>query len=416
MKWTSTIQISDSFSKAFREAVSHIKTQLGDQPADLGLLFVSPKFRQELVDLWPLLRRELPIRNLIGCTGGGVIGAGKEVEDRTALSLTCAQLPNVKLQPFSLKQEELPESDGSPRPWREMVHVSPDDKPNFIVLSDPFSLDADALVSGLDFAFPEAIKIGGLASGGEGPRENLLLLNEKIFYRGAVGIAMSGDIALETIVAQGCRPIGQPVTVTECKDNVLLSVNNEPPIKYLSNLYDTLTPEDQELLRTSLFLGVVMDPFNKEPHQGDYLIRTIVGLDQEEGHLAIGALLRPGQTVQFHLRDAATSRDDLQLLLSKSNVARLKEIVNNKPGEAGAILFSCLGRGKRLYGRADHDSTLLKSVVGNIPVGGFFCNGEIGPVAGKTYLHGYTSSIAVFSVPEIKTATAASRSSSQTLP
>lgn len=416
MKWTSTIQISDSFAKAFREAADHIRAQLGGQPADLGLLFVSPKFRQELVDLWPLLRRELPIRNLIGCTGGGVIGAGKEVEDRSALSLTCAQLPNVSLRPFAVRQEELPESDGSPRPWRSLVKAELEDKPNFIILSDPFSLDADALVSGLDFAFPEAIKIGGLASGGHGPRENLLILNEKVFYRGAVGLSISGDIAIETIVAQGCRPIGEPVTVTACKDNVLLAVNNEAPIRYLSNLYDSLTPEDQELLRTSLFLGVVMDPFKTAPHQGDYLIRTIVGLDQEEGHLAIGAALRPGQTVQFHLRDAATSRDDLQLLLSKSNASRIKEIVTKAPGEAGAILFSCLGRGKRLYGKADHDTQLLKSVVGNIPVGGFFCNGEIGPVGGKTYLHGYTSSIAVFSAPEVRPTEKISRSSSQTLP
>lgn len=400
MKWISTVQVSDSIAQGLRDAVTHLRRQWGDETADLAFLFVSPKFRQELIDLWPLLRRELPVKTVIGCTGGGVIGGGQEIEDKSAVSLTCAQLPNVTVQTFAVRQEDLPESDGSPRPWRKLVNADPDSRPQFVVLSDPFSLDADALVAGLDFAFPNSVKIGGLASGGMAPRENLLILNERVFYRGAVGLALHGDIAIETVVAQGCRPIGQPVTITESRDNMLISINNEPPIKYLSNLYDNLSSDDQELLRTSLFLGIVMDPFNTEPKQGDFLVRNIIGLDQEEGSLAIGAILRQGQVVQFHLRDAATSRDDLQHLLARSNAARLKKLMIEKPGEAGAVLFSCLGRGKRLYGRADHDSSLLKSAIGNIPVGGFFCNGEIGPVGGKTYLHGYTSSIALFSSPD----------------
>jgi small ligand-binding sensory domain FIST len=414
MKWSSTVQISDSFSHGLRAAVEKIKPEFQNQPADLALLFVSWKFRQEIVDLWPLLRKEVPAKTVIGCTAGGVIGGGEEIEDRPAVSLTCAYLPNVNVRPFGVKQETMPGSDGSPKPWRDLVQSIPEQKPQFLLLSDPFSLDSDLLVGGLDFAFPDSVKVGGLASGGQGPRENLLILSEKVFYKGAVGVALSGDIKVDTVVAQGCRPIGKPLTITSCNENVLYSVDNQPPLKYLSDLYEHLSESDRELLRTSLFLGLVMDPFQEKPKQGDFLIRNIVGLDQEQGLLAIGAQLRPGQTVQFHLRDANTSRDDLKTLLSRPSAAKLKELSVSHPQQSGAVLFSCLGRGQRLYGKPDHDSALLRSMVGEIPVGGFFCNGEIGPVGGKTYLHGYTSSIALFSPSSPLTQESVSRSSFQT--
>jgi small ligand-binding sensory domain FIST len=333
---------------------------------------------------------------VIGCSAGGVIGGGKEIEEQPAVSLTAAILPGVHVSPFQVQQDQLPDADFGPKEWRALAKTTHDAAPHFVVLSDPFSLDVDALIAGLDFAFPNAVKVGGLASGGQGPNENLLLAGDKVVTKGGVALALSGDIAVEAVVAQGCRPIGEPLSITACDGNVLAGVNNQPPLIYLQELYESLDPRDQELLQTSLFLGILMDPFNKEPRQGDFLIRNIIGLDQQKGFLAIGTSLRQGQAVQFHLRDAATSRDDLRLMLSKSGSAH-KVKGGSSSSEAGAVLFSCVGRGRRLYGEPNHDSELFKSMVGNIPVGGFFCNGEIGPVGGKTYLHGYTSSIAVFS-------------------
>lgn len=390
MKWFSTLRSGASFERAIRQAVDGMKAELTG-PADIGLLFFSSSYRSEVIDLWPSLMKDLPIRNLIGCSAGGVIGGGKEIEEQPAVSLTAAQLPGVTVSPFQVQQEQLPDADSGPREWRALARTSGEAPPHFVVLSDPFSLDIDALIAGLDFAFPNAVKVGGLASGGQGPNENLLLSGDKVLTKGGVALALSGDISVEAVVAQGCRPIGEPLSITACDGNVLVSVNNQPPLAYLQELYETLDARDQELLQTSLFLGIVMDPFKTEPRQGDFLIRNIIGLDQQRGLLAIGTALRQGQAVQFHLRDAATSRDDLRLMLSKSGSASKG---------AGAVLFSCVGRGRRLYGQPNHDSELFKSVVGNIPVGGFFCNGEIGPVGGKTYLHGYTSSIAVFSPSE----------------
>lgn len=395
MKWTSTLQSSPSLEKAVSMAAAHINEKLGGA-ADLAILFISSDYRAAAVDLWPTLRREINARIVIGCTAGGVIGGGQEIEERPAVSLTAATLPGVMVQPFLIQQESLPDPDGGPKAWRSLVNAEPNANPAFLILSDPFSLDADALVSGLDFAFPSAVKIGGLASGGSAANENLLMMNDRISSHGAVGVALTGDINVEAVVAQGCRPIGDPLSVTGADGNILISVNNVSPLAYLQELFEKLTQRDQELLQTSLFLGILMDPFKKAPKQGDFLVRNILGLDQSNGIMAIGAALRVGQTVQFHLRDADTSREDLQLMLSRSDSAKFNK-PSGDPSEFGAMLFSCVGRGARLYGQPDHDSLLLKSVVGDIPVGGFFCNGEIGPVGGRTYLHGYTSSIGVFS-------------------
>jgi small ligand-binding sensory domain FIST len=305
-------------------------------------------------------------------------------------------LPKVKITPFHFHQENLPDGDNGPQVWRNLVKSDPTDNPQFLLLADPFSIDSDALISGLDFAFPTSAKVGGLASGGASPNENFLFINDKVFHKGVVGVSFSGDISVEVIVAQGCRPIGETLTVTACENNILMGVNGQTPLEYLQGLYETLSKRDQKMLQQSLFLGILMDAFNATPKQGDFLIRNITGLDEKNGFLAVGTMLRSGQTIQFHLRDSVTSHDDLKLLLMKSRAANLKEALQGKTSKAGAMLFSCLGRGHRLYGEPNHDSNLLSSICGNIPVGGFFCNGEIGPVGGKTFLHGYTSSIAVF--------------------
>jgi small ligand-binding sensory domain FIST len=200
-----------------------------------------------------------------------------------------------------------------------------------------------------------------------------------------VGVALSGNVTVDTIVAQGCRPIGQPMFVTRCERNVLHELDGRRAIVVMQALHDTLSPRDRELLRSSLFLGVVMDESRQEYTHGDFLIRNVLGIDPQQGSLVVGTALHQGQVVQFHLRDAQTSAEDLTALL-----ARYRE----RP--AGSLLFSCLGRGQHLYGQADHDTEAFRAAVGDVPLGGFFCNGEIGPVRGRTFLHGYTSAFGLF--------------------
>ena len=204
---------------------------------------------------------------------------------------------------------------------------------------------------------------------------------------GLVGVALAGNIEVETIVAQGCRPIGEPMFITKCQGNLLWELDGVSAVKVLEDLYESLDPGDQELARHSLFLGIVMSEQQQEYRQGDFLIRNVVGMDADRGVLAVGAALHESSVVQFHLRDAKTSAADLEQLLARQEGLAQPQ---------GALLFSCLGRGVYLYGRPDHDTDAFRRHMGDVPLGGFFCNGEIGPVHGTTFLHGYTSSFGLF--------------------
>jgi small ligand-binding sensory domain FIST len=369
------------------EAAAEVLRELrGDRP-DLVVGFASPHHRIAYARLPELIAAELAPALLVGCSAGGVIGAGHEVEEEPALSLTAGSLPGVSLAPFHLEQEDLPPASAPASDWRQAVPVR-SDRPHFLVLADPMTLDAPALVAGLDTGWPRATKFGGLASGGRAPGDNRLFLGDRALRGGAAGVALSGNLVVETIVAQGCRPIGKPLLVTRCKDNVILEVDGRPPLLELHDLYESLDERDRELFRHSLFVGLEMHENQVEYREGELLVRNLVGADADTGALAVGAHVKPMQVVRFLLRDARTATEDLTRLLERSRAR------DNPPD--GALLFSCLGRGAHLFGRPDHDTDLFREKVGPVPLGGFFCNGEIGPVGGSTFLHGYTSAFALF--------------------
>ncbi len=377
----------------------------------LGILFVSAAFASEYIRVLPLLSDLLEVDVLIGCSGGGIVGAGHEIEDGPALSLSLAVMPNVVVHPFHVRGNQLPDLDAAPSAWIDLVGVSPQTKPHFLILADGFSSGVSELLQGLDFAYPGAVKVGGLASGGRSPNSNALFLldartptpRRELYREGTVGLALYGNVVLEAVVAQGCRPIGDPLRVTEAEGNVILSLEGRAPLPLLQDLAERLSPADQRLARHSLFIGLLMNEFKLEPTPGDFLIRVILGIDPRVGAMAIGDRVRPGQTVQFHLRDAQTSAEDLRWALSRYCAER--DLRQNHSSEhppeprldpCGALMFSCLGRGQGLYGTPDFDSQQFRELVGELPLGGFFCNGEIGPVGGSTFLHGYTSCFGIF--------------------
>jgi len=390
VKWISTLSDAATLPQALEDVASAAEQSLKGQKADLCLVFISSNFLSGYETVIPFLQARLGPRVILGCSGGGVVGSGREVEHHAALALTLAVLPDVTLTPFRVADSSLPGLDVSPKQWHHLMGVSPIDNPHFIVLADPYSIRIENLLMGMDYAYPKASKVGGLASGATQPGENALYLNTVCYRSGAVGVAMSGNIALDALVAQGCRPIGKTMRVTKCDRNILMELDGTPPLNILRDLFMTLDARDQNLLQHALFLGLVMDPLKSHFTHGDFLIRNIVGLDTEKGLLAVGAHLREGQTVQFHLRDAQTSADDLQQTLN-TYASR-----SGRGQVAGALLFSCLGRGEYLYGHPSHDTRLFQQKLGQVPVSGFFCNGEIGPVGGTTYLHGYTSCFALF--------------------
>ncbi|PKB78928.1 MAG: hypothetical protein BZY88_15940 [SAR202 cluster bacterium Io17-Chloro-G9] len=390
MKWASAISEQSALEQAVEQCTSKIKEQFGNDAPDLAVTFVSPHYQAEYDLVVDLLRQRLGSTTVLGCSGGGIIGNGQEVEQRPALSITAAVLPGVQVVEFQVEVDDLPDLDAAPDAWQDLVHVTPDQNPQFVMLADPFSFPVPNLLLGLDYAFSGSAKIGGLASGAQQQGGNALFLGDQVYRSGAVGVALHGNITVDTVVAQGCRPVGQPMRVTKCARNVLAELDGQQPMSVLKELFQSSGDRDRELMRTSLFLGVVMDELLDDPKQGDFLIRNVVGMDDRSGVLAIGENLKEGQMVQFHLRDAQTSADDLAEVLERY-------ALDNRENQAqGALLFSCLGRGQYLYGRANHDTDLFHEKLGSVPLGGFFCNGEIGPVSGTTFLHGYTSSFGIF--------------------
>lgn len=387
MKWASAISRRTSFEEAVSECADKLTGDLGPGEVSLLFAFVTPHFAARYEVIHDLLSARMEPEVFLGCSGGGVIGGSEEVERSPAVSLVAARLPGVRATSFHLSGS-LPDLDGPPDAWEDLVGVRPDEDPQFILLAEPFSVRPEALLAGLDYAFPNSPKIGGLASGGTSPGTNTLFLGEKVFTEGVVGVALAGNVVIDTVVAQGCRPVGELMNVTACEGNWLRELDGRPALEVARELFEDLDERDRRLAQTALFAGVLMDEFAEKPGAGDFLIRNVVGADPHRGAIAIGERLQPGMRLCFHVRDAETSAEDLRTLL--------EEHAKSTGETCGALLFSCLGRGEHLYGKPDFDTGLFHRHLGDIPVGGFFCNGEIGPVGDATFLHGYTSSFALF--------------------
>jgi len=410
IQWVNALSTNPSLEGAISEVTSIIQESLTGVP-DVAILFISAAYASDYPRVLPLLLDKLHLKTLIGCGGAGIVGTkstGKalEIQETAALSLTVAHLPLVKVHSFHLMDSNLPDLDAPPSAWIDCLGISPEDKPQFILLSEPFSSGINNLLEGLDFVYPNSVKIGGLSSAGVA---NSLFyfsaisgLPPILYQEGTVGLALSGEIIVETIVAQGCRPIGTPYLITKGERNIILELSDNqvnpsflPPLDILRNLMQSLDEKDRQLAQNSLFIGLARDEFQLQLKQGDFLIRNLLGVDPRAGAMAIGDRVRSGQRIQFHLRDAETSAQDLEMLLQvyqENNVYKLPPL--------GGLMFSCVGRGEGLYKVANFDSTLLHKYLPGLVLGGFFCNGEIGPVGGRTFLHGYTSAFAIFREPE----------------
>jgi small ligand-binding sensory domain FIST len=370
---------------AVQDAAKRVNGELGGD-CDLVMVFVTELYPGLDASVIPALIEEfLPSRALIGCNSSGVIAGRREVEMEPAVTLMGMRLPGVRVTPFYLSGSDLNQlSEGEDLLRR--LDVYPTEKPKFLAFADPMTCDVEKWIKLFNAGYPGAPIVGGLASGLAIGRPSWLLVGREAYTEGAVGVALSGDVDFEVVVSQGCRPIGQPLIVTKAEGHILYELGGKSPLEVLREVIQALTPCDQELARLSLFVGVAMNEYREHFAQGDFLIRNLMGYDAETGALMVGATLHPGQTVQFQLRDAKTSDADLKAMLGR---------MRGGSGSCGALLVSCCGRGRGLYGEADHDSQIIQSLRGPLPLAGFFANGEIGPVGPCNYVHGYTSSLAV---------------------
>ena len=364
------------------------RSRLGPGPCDLALVFAAETWKDfDPTELSAILAKQLAPLRVLGCNASGVIGGRKEVEMLPGITILAMRLPGVRIQPFTFTQSELAKLDGGSA-LVSALDLYPNEKPKFLVLGDPMSVDPERMTALFNEAYPGAPVVGGMASGLLLHRPSWMLLGSQVLRQGLAGVALMGPVEIRTVVAQGCRPIGEPLIVTKSEGNVLLELGGRNPLEVLRETLSRCSPEDQRLARSSLFAGLVMNELSRgDFRRGDFVIRNLLGYDQQSGSLVLGTNLKRGQTLQFQLRDAHTSDQDFSMLLST--------LPENDSEPSAALLFSCCGRGRGLYGESDHDATLVQSLRGPLPLAGFFANGEFGPVGGRNYVHGYTSSLAL---------------------
>lgn len=390
MRWASAVDTDTSLDLAVERAATKIFHDLGNQDPDLLILFVSSEHASRFDAVSELLRREFENTFLFGCCASAVIGGGKEIEDRAAISLTGALLPGVRLRGTHLDASQVPPVYAEAHVWEDALHLTASQQPSFLILADPFSFETEVFVKGLDRVFPGSSKIGGLASGAKQVGGTALYLGDRVYHSGAITLSLTGDIQVDPIITQGCRPIGEPMFITAAHENLVREIDGHVARDVMSDLFEKLSPSDRDLFSQSLFLGLAVRTDLSEYTTGDFLIRNILGMDPQSGALWVNAHVPPRSVVQFHFRDAAASALDLERALIE-----YRKSPQFVPG-CGALLFSCTGRGSGLYGQPDHDSNAFRRLVADVPLGGFFGDGEIGPIHNNTYLHGHTSAFAVF--------------------
>jgi small ligand-binding sensory domain FIST len=368
---------------AATRAVAQASEALGDAPPSLAVLFASAHFLGSAEALVAAIAERAGPLPLIGCVAEAVAGGAREVESEPAVSLWLgADLGPVETFAMEFIRTGRGGAYGGYRFPREAAGVH-------LMICDPFTFPADSLLAHLNQQRPGAVVMGGLASAALPSRQSRLFLGDRVLSHGAVGVHLP-QAEVHPLVAQGCRPVGDAYIVTGAEGSVIHELGGRPPLTRLQEIAAALPGRDQELLAQGVLLGVVIDEYRAEPAQGDFLIRGLVGADPESGAIAVGDEVGVGQTVQFHIRDAASADEDLRRALEGASAA----LGGRRP--AGALLFTCNGRGSRMFSVPDHDAGLVATTLGDIPLAGFFCAGELGPVGGQNFLHTFTASIALF--------------------
>ena len=374
---------------ALQRWAEDLRGQLRAPQVSLGLVFMSPRFFPHAQPVLETLRVHSQIPLLAGCSSNSLIVGGKEIEEHAGLALALYALPGARLQGFHFAQEQVEEANG-PGYWPLETDVAPEQSNGWLAFADPFHLDAEGWMQTWNEAYAPLPVLGGLASGEPREQRTQVYLNGDVFEEGGVALSVGGDVKLQSLISQGCTPIGETWTLTRVEQNLIHEIGNRPAYEVLAETVNKLSSEDQRKTRGNLFIGLVVNEYLDEFHRGDFLVRNLLGGDQRSGILAVGALPRAGQTIQFQRRDAAAATEDMNELL-----AHTKEQLAGAQ-VYGGCLCCCNGRGQNLFGSPNHDAQTIQQQLGPLGLAGFFCNGEIGPVGEKNFLHGYTASLALF--------------------
>jgi small ligand-binding sensory domain FIST len=393
MKTTETTRFTSALSESvdWQQAVDEVCSQVrgpDDPPPDLVVMFFSSDHSEVAEQLAAEVHRRLQCDALLGTSAESVLGRGQEVEQQPALSLWAGWLPGASLLPMKLDFERTPEG-GVILGWPDDLPEDWQDPAALLVLADPFSFPMELLLERFNADQPGMPICGGMASGCSVPGESRLVLAGDCMSEGAVAVRLGGELKIRTLVSQGCRPIGEHMVITQSEHNVVQQLRGESAMLRLKEVFDRLPANDQERVQQGLFLGRVVSEYQDDFGQGDFLIRNVIGMDPEQGTITVADYMRAGQTVQFHIRDQETASAELVQLLSS-----LQADDSFQP--AGGLLFTCNGRGSRLFDTPHHDATMVQQHLADIPLAGFFAQGEIGPIGGENFLHGFTASVILF--------------------
>ncbi len=365
---------------------------------DLAMLFVSGEHAEHTSAMAEVVRRQLGPGTLVAVSAEGVLAQGQEAERRPAAALFAATLPGVSIHPFTYRQiPHIPDENDGEALVRvaQAVGARADLRATFF-FADPYSIPAASAVQTIAaarLAVPGLVRlpvIGGMASSGTAPGGNILVLNGEVMRAGGIGLSIRGDVAIDTLVSQGCRPIGKPLIVTGAQRNVIKTLGGMRAMDALREIVTGLSEPERSLLPRGMFIGRVINEYKDRFGRGDFLIRGVMGADEKSGAIAVADGVRVGQTIQFHLRDAATASEDLRLLLDA------QELLGPA---AGGLLFTCNGRGKRLFEEPSHDAQAVSRAMAPdgspFPLAGFFAAGEIGPIGNQSFVHGHTACLAL---------------------
>jgi small ligand-binding sensory domain FIST len=383
MALTIAVGVSDELDPvgAFAEAADEASRGLGAR-CDLALVFVGATHLGHAKLILSEVHDRLGPGSLIGCGAGGVLGAGREIEGGSGAVVWALSAPGATIATHHFEAE----------PGTAGVELTGLGEPQglgeaLIVLADPYTFSAEPLLARLTDERPGMPVLGGLASAA--PAGSAALFRDgELLHGGAVACSLSG-ISVVPCVSQGATPVGPEMTITAARGNLIDELASRSAIERLREAIGALEPRQQALAAQGLMLGVVIDENQPEYERGDFLVRPIIGTEPDSGSLAIGERVRVGQTVRMHVRDGATADQDLREAL------RVAAGAFGDGGPAGALLFTCNGRGSQMFDLPDHDAGALEDALG-VPTGGFFCAGEIGPVGGRNFLHGFTATIAIF--------------------
>ncbi|MDE1170366.1 MAG: FIST N-terminal domain-containing protein [Verrucomicrobium sp.] len=374
---------------AVRTAAHEALEKLGTNPT-LGIVFATPDYLSFKSDFLELLRLHAHIPLLVGASGQGLIGIDKESEEKPGFSILLLSMPGVTAKASILSPARCDDAEANASSWHRATGVKPGQTKAWLTFIDPFSVHIERWMARWNEAYPGIPTVGGLASNSTAAEEAWVFLDGDT-VEGGVAVSLDGPVEVKTLVSQGCKPIGEPYTITSVDQNVLYTLGSQPAYQILDGAFQALTESEKERARGHLFAGLAMSEYVEEFKRGDFLVRSILGADPNTGAVAIAAKPRVGQTLQYQLRDAEAASADLHYRLEE-----LQTEMANGPVPFAALLCTCNGRGTGLFGDVDHDAHALDEHFPGMPVAGFFANGEIGPVGGRSYVHGYSVALAIF--------------------